>query len=306
VDWSAGVADLKQTLRGWSMCSIGDAIYGMPWVLGTRVLFYNKALFARAGLDSSRAPETWDELYAAAAAIDRLGGVHGYGVQALESQVLFKKFMPFAWGNGGRVLSDDLGSSEFDSPRNVEALEFYLKLREVGLVERQQALDRRFKDGKLGLQISGAWLFRSIARDAPRLRYGVALVPRPSREHGTHASFAGGELLVSFSASKNKEDALRLARFLVRPEQVLALAAAAGNVQPAAIGADTSAYYRARPNEQTMLRQFETAITAPNHPAWDEMESAIEDEVGQALRGKSAARAVADAHARIQVLARRR
>jgi multiple sugar transport system substrate-binding protein len=306
VDWSAGVADLKQTLRGWSMCSIGDAIYGMPWVLGTRVLFYNKALFARAGLDSSRAPETWDELYAAAAAIDRLGGVHGYGVQAPEPQVLFKKFMPFAWGNGGRVLSDDLGSSEFDSPRNVEALEFYLKLREVGLVEGQQALDRRFKDGKLGLQISGAWLFRSIARDAPRLRYGVALVPRPSREHGTHASFAGGELLVSFSASKNKEDALRLARFLVRPEQVLALAAAAGNVQPAAIGADTSAYYRARPNEQTMLRQFETAITAPNHPAWDEMESAIEDEVGQALRGKSAARAVADAHARIQVLARRR
>lgn len=303
VDWSAGVADLKPTMRGWTMCSIGDAIYGVPWLLGTRALFYNKTLFARAGLDSSRAPVTWDELYAAAAAIDRLGGgVHGYGVQAAEPQVLFKKFMPFAWGNGGHVLSDDLASSAFDSPRNVEALAFYLKLRDVGVVERQQALDRRFREGRLGLQVSGAWLFRSMP---PDLRYGVALVPRPSRERGTHASFAGGQLLVSFGGSKNKEDALKLARFLVRPDNVLALVAAAHNVQPATLGADTTAYYRARPNEQVMLRQFETAITAPNHPAWDEIEAAIEDEVGQALAGKEPARAVADAHARVEALAGR-
>lgn len=307
-DWSAGIADLRPALRGWSLCSIGDAIYGVPWVLGTRALFYNKALFARAGLDSSRAPETWDQLYAAAAAIDRLGGgVHGYGVQAGEPQVLFRKFMPFAWGNGGRVLGDALERSEFDSPRNVEALEFYLRLRDVGVVGRQQALDRMFKEGALGLQISGAWLLGSIPKDAPGLRWGVALVPRPARERGTHASFAGGELLVSFGASKNKEDALRLARFLVRPDQVLALAAAAKNVLPAARGADTTAYYRERPREQVMLRQFETAVSPPNHPAWESMEAAIEHEVEAALEGrKSAAEAVADAHAAIQELAGRR
>ncbi len=304
VDWSAGLADLKPTLRGWTLCSIGDAMYGVPWVLGTRALFYNKTLFAKAGLDSSHAPETWDELYAAAAAIDRLGrDIHGYGVQAGESQVLFKKFMPFAWGNGGRVLSDDLTQSEFDSDANREALEFYMRLKDVGVVERQRELDRMFREGRIGLQISGAWLFRSISKNAPNLRYGVALVPRPSREHGTNASFAGGELLVSFQASKHKEDALKLARFLVQPENELALAAAAQSVQPAVIGADTMAYYRERPNEQMMLRQFETAYTTPNHPAWDEMEAAIEDEVQQALNGKkTAAEAVADAGARIQEL----
>ena len=60
-DWSAGVADLRDSLRGWDMCRVGDALYGLPWVLGTRALFYDKTLFARAGLDSSRAPETWAE-----------------------------------------------------------------------------------------------------------------------------------------------------------------------------------------------------------------------------------------------------
>src|SRR5207244_3117660 len=32
-DWSAGIADLKPKLRGWPLCSIGDAAYGVPWVV---------------------------------------------------------------------------------------------------------------------------------------------------------------------------------------------------------------------------------------------------------------------------------
>ena len=300
-EWSAGVADLRDQVRGWELCSTGDKVFGVPWVMGTRALFYNKTLFARAGLDSTRPPETWDELAEAAAAIQKLGGdVKGYGVQAGERYVLFKKFMPFAWGNGGRILSDDLKSSEFDSPRNVEALEFYLGLRRAGMMERQDMLDRAFREGRLGLQISGAWLFRTIAKEAPGLHYGVALVPRPDPERGFHASFAGGEVLVSFAAAKEKEGALALARFLARPANAQALAAAAQSVQPATIGADTSAYYRERPNEQLMIQQFESAVPTPNHPAWDDLEAIIEDEVEQALYDKkTAAQAIADAHRRI-------
>ena len=53
-----------------------------------------------------------------------------------------------------------------------------------------------------------------------------------------------------------------------------------------------------------MIRQFATAIPTPNHPAWVEMEAAIEDEVELALYDKkSAAAAVADAGKKIQELA---
>jgi multiple sugar transport system substrate-binding protein len=300
-DWSAGVADLRPVLRGWELVSIGDAVYGMPWVLGTRALFYNKSLLARAGLDSLRPPETWPDLYAAAEAVQRLGGeIRGYGVQVGERSVLFKKFMPFAWGNGGRILTDDLKQADFDSPQNREALEFYLSLRKVGRMDRQEALDRAFRAGTLGFEVSGAWLFHSIAREAPRLHYGVALVPRPSLERGTHASFAGGELLVSFNASKRKAAALELARFLVKPENALALAQSAQSVQPAVMGAETLAFYRAHPDQQVMIRQYETAVPPPNHPAWMELEAVIEDEVDEALHDrKTADQAVRDAQRRL-------
>lgn len=304
-DWSAGVADLKPALRGWELCTVGDAIYGVPWVLGTRALFFNKTLFARARLDSTRPPETWMDLQRAAAAIQRLGhGVHGCGVQAGERYVLSKKFLPLAWGNGGEILSEDLRHAAFDSPANREALEFYLGLRRVGMTAQQDALDREFKEGRLGLTISGAWLFRQIPKEAPALRYGVALMPRPANERGAHASWAGGEVLVSFNDAKKKQLALELARFLVRPGNALALAGAAKSVQPATVGADTSAYYRAHPLEAVFVRQFETARFTPNHPVWGDMEAAIEDEVEQALYDrKSAAQAVEDAQARLEELA---
>src|SRR6185369_234075 len=106
---------------------------------------------------------------------------------------------------------------------------------------------KEFKEGRLGMQISGAWLFKQIPKEAPGLRYGVALVPQPAVDRGTHASFAGGEVLVSFQASKHKEGALRLARFLVRPDVALQLVEAAMSVQPAFVGADTAAFYRERP-----------------------------------------------------------
>lgn len=304
-DWTQGTADLREGLRGWDLCSTGGHYYGLPWVLGTRALFYNRTLFAQAGLDSTRGPATWAELKDAATAIQKLGGgVHGYGVQAGERYILFKKFMPFAWGNGGGILSDDNKTAVFDSPQNREALEFYLSLRSVGMMDHQDALDREFKEGRLGLEISGAWLLKSIPKDAAGLRYGVALVPSPEASRGTHASFAGGEVLVSFKAAKHPEAALDLARYLVRAENALALAKVAKSVQPATVGADTASYYREHPEEQTMVRQFETAFPTPNHPAWVEMEAAIEDEVEQALLDKkSAAQAVGDAQKKLTELA---
>lgn len=307
-DWSAGVADLMPHVRGWELCSVGEALYGLPWVLRTRALFYDKTLFARAHLDSTRPPGTWDELYHAAAAIQRLGrGVHGCGVQAGDRRALAQTVLPLLWGNGGRVLSDDLRKAVFDSAQNVEALEFFLSLRRVGLLASQDTLDREFERGRLGLLLSGAWLLERLPREAPGLHYGVAPVPAPGPDRGTHASWADGEVLVSFGASRHKQHALELARFLAQPENVLALAAAAGSVLPAAAEADTSAYYLTRPLERALVRQLGNSRFTPSHPAWIEMEEAIADEVAQALHDtKSAAQAVHDAQARLAGLVGRR
>lgn len=307
-DWSAGVADQRDSLLGWELCRVGDAIYGMPWRLSARMLFWNKDLFARAGLDTAKAPATWEQLVAAASRVQRLGtGVHGYGIVLGDSGASFPEFMSFAWANGGEVLSAGLDSSRFDSPAVVEALALQLRLRRAGLAASADSLDSEFASGRLGMRVQSSRMVARWERQARGLRLGLAAVPAPAARRDSVAPFGDGDVLVSFTRSKHKEHALRLARFLVRPENAFATIAGEGEGLPSNAGADTLEAIRGRPRAAFVARQIARARFAPGRPAWYEMQRAIEREVGAALSGdKPAKQAVADAGGRIAELLGRR
>lgn len=286
VDVTNEIGALKDSLLFWESCTLNEKIYGIPWVAGTRVLFYNKDLFVKAGLNPDSPPSTWEELIECARKIHTpRNGVYGYGMNAGERYILFKKFMPFAWGNGGRILDQGLGRSEFASKENLEALVFYCSLKTYSLVEKQDVLDMAFKQGKLGLQISGGWNLKTIPADASDLRFGVALVPKPKACCGTHASFAGTEILVTFAKSKRQKEALKLARFLIEKQNMIALCRSAKSVQPTFRGAENDPYYDANPLEKTFVIQLSTAVAPPPHPKWPEIEEVIESTIEEATYG---------------------
>jgi ABC-type glycerol-3-phosphate transport system substrate-binding protein len=290
-DWSAGVADLKPDVRGWELCSLGDAMYGLPWLLRTRVLLWNRALFARAKLDTTRAPGTWDELRDAAARIDKLGGgVHGFGLADAPGE-RFVTFMTFAWGNGGELLSARLDSCRIDSPENAEALEFLLSLAPVSLVAGRDSLASEFERGRLGLWIADAGYAVEARRRDPSLPLGAALVPSPAEDHGTHASTGTGTVLASFTRSRRKEDALRFARYLGERQNTLALAAALQTVFPPHPGVEQTPEYRDRPEARLILRQLETAHFEPLLRDRNLMLGAVDSLVGDALAHRRSARA---------------
>jgi ABC-type glycerol-3-phosphate transport system substrate-binding protein len=282
-DWSAGVADLKPTLRGWELCSLGDAIYGLPWLLRTHVLVWNRALFARARLDTTRAPGTWDELKTAAARIQKLGaGIHGFGLPGAPGE-RFSSFMPFAWGNGGELLSARLDSCRIDSPENAEALEFLVALVPVSLVADRDSIAREFERGRLGAWIADAGFVVEARRREPSLPLAVALVPRPAAERGTPATNGTGSVLASFTRSRRKEDALRFARYLGERQNTLALAAALETVFPPYPGVADAPEYRDRADARLCLRQLETTHFEPMVRGRDEMLGVVDSLVGEAL-----------------------
>lgn len=306
-DWSAGVADLRDSLLGWELCSVGEVIYGVPWALETRALYYDEALLRRAGLDPRHPPETWEQLQRAAAAVQRRGrGARGYGLPTADTTELVRQALPYLLAGGG-ILSGDARHAVFDSSASVRAFELLLRLRRSGATGSAAALEREFAQGRLGFLLAGPALARRLAAASPGRRFGVAPVPRPEADQGANVSWAGGEVLVSFNAAAHKRPALDLARFLVRPGNARAFAAAAAGLLPATAGADTALAWRGRPHEQALLRQLAAARFAPNHPAWEAMAAAIGEELERTLDGtKSPARAVADAQARLAALVGRR
>ncbi|MEQ1834762.1 MAG: sugar ABC transporter substrate-binding protein [Candidatus Eisenbacteria bacterium] len=297
-DWSAGVADLRPALRGWPMVMVGDAIYGLPWLLRTQVLYWNRDLFFRAKLGPARGPQTWDELRQAATAIQRLrDGVHGYGLAVTDSGATFRAVLPYLLSNGGSLMTEEFDSSRVDSPENLQALEFVQSLRPSTLLASDDSLAREFEAGRLGLLLAGSELGVRLQRSGRGPRYGVELVPRPAPERGARTALAAGEVLVSFTNSHHKEDALRLARFLVQDDNALALATLIQFMQPASVTADTAAWYRTRPEQQIMFRQLASVAYLPQHRDWAAMHRVLANEFGAAIggwRGARAALAVAD------------
>jgi multiple sugar transport system substrate-binding protein len=274
----------------WDSAIYKDHVYGLPWVQGSRVLFINRELFRKAGLDPDHPPDTWDELLDASKRIGALGdGVYGFGQNIGEKYVLYKKFMAFAWGNGGDVF-DDKGNVVINSPQMLEALEFYLKLGPYSLQEKQEVLDQYFKTGKLGMQISGAWNVKNYKLEAPKLDYSCALVPKPAADHGEHVSFAGAEMLVVFKGSPQRDAAVKLARFLQAYPQARAISLAAGSVFPASKEAMNDTTFTKDPHIKVFVEQSLTSRTPPAHPGWIEMEDVIDHAVEEAMYGRRAPR----------------
>lgn len=275
-DITEETASFKDQYLLWDPVTYRGRVYGVPWLAGTRILFYNRDLFVQAGLDPNKPPATWDELLRAAKAIEGLGpDIHGIGLHVAEAYAPWQQFLPFAWGNGAQILDESWSRSLVDQPPMVEAMKFYKSLKPYALVERQPQINQLFAEGKIGIQISGSWNFAVIPRMNPTLNYGVGLLPKPAADRGTPASFAGGEMLVIMKNSKHREAALALAKFLIQEEQAMTIVEAQRNIVPTAKAAIHQPYYETRPEQRLVFQQVQYAVAPPPHPAWVQIQERI-------------------------------
>ncbi|CAL9534413.1 hypothetical protein SUDANB145_04090 [Streptomyces sp. enrichment culture] len=88
--------------------------YGLPFAASTRVLFYNKTLFAKAGLS---APKSWDDLAEAAEALKAEGATYPYALPLGAEEAQAETMQWLLSGGGG--YTDGLGTYTIDSPENV-------------------------------------------------------------------------------------------------------------------------------------------------------------------------------------------
>ena len=269
----------------WEPATYQSRIYGFPWVLDTRVLFCNKDLMRKVGLDSETPPVNWEQLLNDCKKVNQLKPeAYGFGANSAERHSLYKKFLPFFWGNGGKILSDDQKTSEINSPAGKEALEFYKKLAEQGTIDNQRMLDEGFKQGKIGFLISGGWLLNDIQKNLPNLNFGVCLIPKP--EKGNFSSFAGGESLVISKKCKNPEAALKFVQYLIGKDNSLKLCKSIGSAIPSAKGSELDPYYQNNKNLSVFQEQLKYAQTSPATPKWVYIEEIIEKAVEQVMYDK--------------------
>ncbi|WP_311765158.1 extracellular solute-binding protein [Streptomyces zingiberis] len=180
--------------------------YGLPFAADTRLLFWNKTLFAEAGLDGP--PGSWPELREAAEALRDAGVTIPYALP-LGPEEAQAETAQWSLGAGGG-LTDGVGAYTLDAPENVRAFQWLRdELVRPGLtgpgapaaLDRQAAFDA-FSRGEVGMVNGHPALIRQAARNG--VQFGTA--PPPGREGPAETSVGVNDWLVAFRQNGHREE----------------------------------------------------------------------------------------------------
>jgi multiple sugar transport system substrate-binding protein len=135
--------------------SPGDELTCLPQNVSSLVVYFNRDLFAAAGVPAPTEGWTWDDMVAAAAALTT-GEQYGLGVEAS-----IIRLAPLVWSNGGDIVDDPEAptSLTLDTPAGIDALDRFLALRTDGLIptlEESASEDdeARFANGRLAMYLN--------------------------------------------------------------------------------------------------------------------------------------------------------
>ena len=266
-------------------------IYMIPFSADVSVLFYNKDLFKKAGLDPEKTPETWEELRAdllkirdAKLTTDAGQPVYAYATSNGPGGKMFCD-MPFVWTNGGNWL-DDQGQVIMDSPESYAGMKFLSDLMNVDKLIPPNPSSYSWDDkmnmfygGQVGVACSGSYTLAEVKDRAPNLNYGVFLFPHPEGK-GSSSSFIGGDVIGIPVASKHPEEAWDFIQYaLTEPIQVDVWAKS--GMPPVRESLTKNKYFDAEPryyvfsdgvkNGQCPKTIYYNELYVPWYTAWEEM-----------------------------------
>lgn len=266
-DWFEGI---------WQTNVVDGRLLGLPWYVDTRLLFYRRDLFARAGFDQP--PATWSEWVVVLDALQASGIAHPLLLPLNE----FEPLLALALQQGDPLLRDGGRWGNFRSAGFQRALGFFLARFQAGhaaAVTNQQIANlwQEFGRGRFAAFISGPWNIGELDRRlgiARRSDWATAPLPAPDgSDQRPGASTAGGASLVVFKRSPRQAEARTLLAWLAQPAVQQRFHALTGNLPPrrsswALPGAD------GRPlahDDKTRAfgRQLENVRPAPAVPEWE-------------------------------------
>ncbi|MFE2988197.1 extracellular solute-binding protein [Streptomyces sp. NPDC059262] len=222
-----GLADVTEEFGAWAEAkdtdptaeesvTVDGKIYGAPYFVGVRALYYRTDVFNDLKLD---VPTTQAQLAATARKVHKgrpdlyglaVGGAYTYGA------------MPFIWSQGGELAEKKDGSYEstIDSPAARKGIEAYTSLfggdncpaaKCAGMGGNDTVT--AFASGKAGMAIGGD--FSHQAMEDGKVKGKYAVVPLPGVDKGDIApAFAGGNNIGVLKSTSHRTLAVDLMKSL--------------------------------------------------------------------------------------------
>ncbi|CQR55495.1 sugar ABC transporter substrate-binding protein [Paenibacillus riograndensis] len=193
-----------------------DKTVAIPFYVETRAMFYRTDLLGEVGYPEG--PKTWDELKDASKKLVAKGGAGHYALPIEAKDSIYTAI--FAWQNGSELI-DSNRKPQFNQPAYVETINFLKSFYDEGLSPKGTDLDTvaAFKDGTMGMFISGPWMIQTVKEKAPEIDGKWAVTTLPAKK--TNTSSIGGADLSIFNYSKNPDEAAKFIAFMAEQDAQL-------------------------------------------------------------------------------------
>ena len=270
----------------WQTNSVDETLYGIPWYVDTRLLFYRADLLKAAGFDAPAA--TWTDWHRQLAAIKKLVGPERYSVLLPLNE--FEPLQVLALQEPEPMLRDGGRYGNFRSASFRRALSFYRDLFAETLAPTMTNTQisnvwNELGKGFFSFYISGPWNIGEFKRRLPPEQQGgwmTAPMPGPD---GPGVSNAGGASLVIFKRSHHPEAAWALMEFLSRPAVQQRFYELTGDLPPRRSSWDrgqiaTDPYTRAFRTQLERLKPF------PRVPEWEQIMQAMRVMAERVVQGR--------------------
>ncbi|MCS0636923.1 sugar ABC transporter substrate-binding protein [Streptomyces sp. LP05-1] len=270
--------------------------YAFPWYLNTGPLFYNKALFTKAGLDPEKPPRTYDELFSYARTIaERTRGK----VATLANVPTIEDFGRY----GARLMNEKGDGFAFNDAKGVELLTQYVKLYRAGALDGQaltatpESSGQKFLTQAVAMNPGSALDLGNFKKSAPTLYRNIGITDQITSTGKANMYVMG---LAVNSATRNKATAIAFAHFVTDARNQMSFAKRAA-IFPSTQGSLDDPYFTRQDGSDTArvrvasAKSLKTAVNYTPVLFSDQMKTALGNEVARALQGKQSPQQALDA-----------
>jgi multiple sugar transport system substrate-binding protein len=269
----------------WATNVIDGTLYGVPWYVDTRLLFYRKDLLKAAGFDAPpRDWAQWRRMLATLSDPQR----HSWGILLPTNE--YEQLMSLALQQPDPLLRDGGRYGNFESAGFKRALSFYVdtfKLKQAPAITNVEAGNpwSEFGRGVYAFYLSGPWNigeFRSRLPAAQQDAWATAPLPGPD---GPGAAVAGGSSLVIFRNSPHQQEAWALIEYLSQPAVQQRFYDLLGDMPPRRTSWEGGAL-RDDPKARAFRDQLERVKPTPPVPEWERIANEMQLVAAQTIAGQ--------------------
>jgi len=239
--------------------------YQLPWKSNPVMIFYNKKLFKKAGVDADNPPlATYSEFLDTARKIVKSKAAQAaiYPAPTSEFYQSWFDYYPLFIAATGKQLVQN-GKPQFDSPEGQQVADFWKTLYSEGLAPNEKYNGDSFADGKAAMAIVGPW---AVAVYGDKVDWGVAPVPTAGGKPASDIhTFSDEKSIAMYSACKNRGTAWDVLKFATSKEQDGAFLETSGQMPMRTdLAATYPQFFDKRKEYKTFAEQAARTVEVPN------------------------------------------